>query len=104
MASRNRGMAAPDRRRAKIWPTIQALASAWDSPRSPSTALTTCTASGSSTGQNSAPVSSAARAKGGVPATIALCPPRTLARTNGTIGPKCPAAGMDENRIRIARG
>ena len=46
-------------------------------------------------------MSSAAAARGVRPAIIALCPARTLARTTGAIGPKCPASGVDENRIRI---
>jgi hypothetical protein len=35
------------------------------------------------------------------PTIIALCPARTPARTTGAIGPKGPASGVDENRIRI---
>ena len=101
IASRNLGRAAPDRRRAKISVINHLLASMWDSPPSTPNALAICSGSGSSTGQKPAPVSLAALARDVGPTIIALCPARTLARTTGAIDPKCPANGVDENRIRI---
>jgi hypothetical protein len=84
--------------RPKISPAIHCVASSWDMPCIAPNAGPMMSSGGSLNGQNSAPVAAAEGPSALGAATITSCPLPSRESTNGTIGPKWPARGVEENR------